>query len=167
VAVLDLQGKGRCALRELRLIDEEIRLLTHMERMRGQSQQDGNSEVTLEHETASAGSGLGVTYVSSVEGQLLLREETVSAVFKPRMQGPTMSLEEFADIELADALERQAREKNQERSDDGTLRWKHLVEQGLEDDADLADRATVNDREWDAWREANPRGSGNKLGKRF
>lgn len=28
-------------------------------------------------------------------------------------------------------------------------------------------QATIKDREWDAWKEENPRGSGNKMGKKY
>lgn len=42
----------------------------------------------------------------------MYRRDTVKAdVFRPRMEGPTMSIEEFADMEVAQAREREAREK--------------------------------------------------------
>ena len=42
-----------------------------------------------------------------------------------------------------------------------------LEADGDEDNARLVEAAVYNDREWDAWKEANPKGSGNKMGKRF
>jgi hypothetical protein len=95
----------------------------------------------------------------------ILREQTVKAVFEPRMGGPTMSLEEFADKELADALRRQKEEaeRAQTGGDTSTMRYRHLEEQGLEDDLELVDAATDRDRDWDAFKEANPRGWGNKM----
>ena len=71
------------------------------------------------------------------------------------------------------------------------FRYKQLAEEGEEDQADLVDqvrveisfttttatttittiyislKATMKDREWDNWKEDNPRGWGNKMGKRF
>lgn len=49
----------------------------------------------------------------------------------------------------------------------GPRRYNQLLQAGEEDDADLVDEATVQDREWDAFKEANPKGWGNKAGKRF
>jgi immunoglobulin-binding protein 1 len=44
-------------------------------------------------------------------------------------------------------------------------RYKALLEEGLEDDEELLDIAAVKDREWDAWKDDNPRGAG--VTKRF
>ena len=46
-------------------------------------------------------------------------------------------------------------------------RYDQLRADGDEDSADLVEQAALRDREWDAWKEDNPRGSGNKMGKRF
>ncbi len=48
-----------------------------------------------------------------------------------------------------------------------TRRYAQLVADGEEDDGALVDQATIKDREWDSWKEENPRGWGNKMGKRF
>jgi hypothetical protein len=48
-----------------------------------------------------------------------------------------------------------------------SLRYKDLLKDGDEDDLDLVDKATIEDRNWDAWKEDNPKGWGNKMGKRF
>ena len=37
---------------------------------------------------------------------------------------------------------------------------------GLEDDKDLVDASAKLDRDWDDWKDENPRGSGNKMGDR-
>ena len=47
------------------------------------------------------------------------------------------------------------------------VRYSQLVAEGLEDDAELVDKATDADRDWDTFKEANPKGWGNKHGKRF
>jgi immunoglobulin-binding protein 1 len=75
-----------------------------------------------------------------------------------------MSLAEFADIEVAQAIERGQKEAAAE----GPVRKiKQLEADGDEERLDLVDLATTEDRNWDAWKEENPRGWGNKMGKRF
>ena len=122
---------------------------------------------SVEQREPPSGQGLRVTSLRSVGGHLLRREEVVRAVFEPRMQGPTMSIEEFADRELADARRRQEQARVEGDQEGAVRRQRHLLEAGLEDDEDLFDQATTNEREWDEWRESHPRGSGNRLGKRF
>lgn len=85
-------------------------------------------------------------------------------VFRDRIAPPTMSLEEFADLEVQQALER---EQRQQEGDGAVRRYGQLLQEGLEDEADLVDQATVKDREWDDWKDNNPRGWGNKMNKRF
>lgn len=46
-------------------------------------------------------------------------------------------------------------------------RYKELLRDGEEDDDELLDEATMADRAWDDWKDNNPRGWGNKMGKRF
>lgn len=49
-----------------------------------------------------------VTHISSVGGSLQIRKEDVRAdVFKPTVALPTMTVEEFGEIELERARERQ------------------------------------------------------------
>ncbi|GLD99665.1 hypothetical protein PINS_up008391 [Pythium insidiosum] len=94
-----------------------------------------------------------------------MRRETIrSQVFQPGHRLPTMSLEEYADRELADAQERQKREQE---APTAPRRYDQLVEDGDEDDAALVDEATYKDRAWDDWKDANPRGIGNKKGSQF
>jgi hypothetical protein len=75
-----------------------------------------------------------------------------------------MSLEEFADIERADA---EARAKAQAEAPKGPRRYNQLVADGEEDDLDLVDEAILQDRQWDDWKDNNPKGWGNKAGKRY
>lgn len=93
------------------------------------------------------------------------RETVKSSVFGMGIAPPTMSLEEFGDLERAAAMERSAQEANSESG--ATKRYKDLVQAGLEDDDELLDAATEADRAWDDWKDQNPRGWGNKMGKRF
>ena len=103
-----------------------------------------------------------------VTGKLQLkREEIKSSVFRPGWNQPTMTLQQYGDMEIARAKEREARQKQAEA--DNLLkpkRYEQLAKDGMEDNADLVDASAKLDREWDDWKEANPKGSGNKMGDR-
>lgn len=45
--------------------------------------------------------------------------------------------------------------------------YQQLEEQGKEDNEELVDQATEYERYWDNWKEHNPKGAGNKMGKLF
>ena len=97
-------------------------------------------------------------------GDLIFKKEQLkSQVFRPSWNQPTMSLQELADIEVAQAKEREQKQKIAEKEAlYKPKRYDQLVRDGLEDNADLVDQSAVLDRNWDEFREANPRGSGNK-----
>jgi len=78
------------------------------------------------------------------------------------MSSPTMSLEEFADLEVSRALER---EKNALELPQVPRKYAQLLASGEEDDEELVDQAVYEDRVWDDWKDENKKGSGNK--KRF
>lgn len=94
------------------------------------------------------------------------RDRIRAAVFTPDPRRlPTVSLEEAADAELADALQRQANQGSEPASkppDQETRRTKQLEEDGDEDDEARYDVATKRDEAWDVWKEEHPPGSGNK-----
>ena len=87
------------------------------------------------------------------------------------MAPPTMTLEEFADLEMAKLMEREKRsaaiKSGEIESAEPPLRYSQLESEGLEDDLAKVDLATLADRDWDAFREAHKKGSGNKMGKMF
>ncbi|CAH0475966.1 unnamed protein product [Peronospora belbahrii] len=108
------------------------------------------------------GQGLEVTRINP---QLEMRRETIrSGVFKPGHRLPTMTLNEYADHEVANAVERQKRE---EEAPKGPRRYDQLVEDGDEDNDALVEEATYKDRAWDDWKDANEKGIGNKGGSQF
>jgi immunoglobulin-binding protein 1 len=110
---------------------------------------------------------LQVTRVSKdAFGQLQVkREEIRSGVLRPGWNQPTMSLEELAEREVRDALEREERQRSAEaEARGGPRRYDQLEKDGAEDDADLVDASAALDRKWDDWKDENPRGSGNKRG---
>ncbi len=87
-----------------------------------------------------------------------------ATVFGPGIAPPTISLEEFADMEKEAA---EARAKQQADAPKGPRKYAQLELDGDEDDLDLVDEATMEDRRWDDWKDDNPRGWGNKMGKRY
>lgn len=104
---------------------------------------------------------------SSINGTQIQRQQIAEGVFKPSWNLPTMSLEELAERERADAIARSESQKEAEaRAKTMPRRYEQLVKDGMEDDADLVDKSAELDRKWDEWKEENPRGSGNKMGER-
>lgn len=111
------------------------------------------------------GRGLRVLHMSSIDGRLEMSRDRIRAkVFTPDPRRlPTKSLEEYADEELKDALEREQRQKDAANDPaNDNRRTKDLHDAGLEDDSTLYDQATDRDEAWDTWREHHPKGAGNK-----
>lgn len=93
------------------------------------------------------------------------REELRGQVFRPGWNQPTMSLEELAQREVQQAMEREERQKSAEAAQStAPRRYQQLVKDGMEDDVDLVNASAELDRKWDDWKDENPRGSGNKRG---
>mmetsp|Transcript_16702 Transcript_16702/g.38562 ORF Transcript_16702/g.38562 Transcript_16702/m.38562 type:complete len:151 (+) Transcript_16702:1-453(+) len=114
--------------------------------------------------------GLQVTHVSKdpSTGHLRFkRDEIQSKVFQPGWSQPTMSLEELGEREYQQAMEREERQRQAaaERMYQ-PKRYKDLVKDGMEDNAELVDASAKLDRNWDDWKDQNPRGSGNKMANR-
>ena len=64
-------------------------------------------------------------------------------------------------------MEREERQKEAEASKmNEPRRYEYLVKDGMEDNIDLVDASAKLDRDWDDWKDENPRGSGNKMGNR-
>ncbi|KAG6619275.1 tor signaling pathway regulator [Phytophthora cinnamomi] len=143
-------------------INQEKDMLETMLKMNASSEkQDLFSEA---HRPPPPPQGQGIE-VTRINPQMEMRRETIrSGVFKPGHRLPTMSLEEYADRELADAQERQKREQE---APQGPRRYDQLVEDGDEDDEALVEEATYKDRSWDDWKDANEKGIGNKKGSQF
>lgn len=101
-------------------------------------------------------------------GQLIFKKEQIrSQVFRPGWNQPTMSLAELGDRERADAIDRENRQKQAEQNAKlNPRRYEQLLKDGLEDNADLVDASAKLDRDWDNWKDENPRGSGNKKADR-
>ena len=78
-----------------------------------------------------------------------------------------MSLEELGEREYQAAIERDARQKEAEADQKNEPRkYEDLLRDGLEDNLELVDASAKLDRDWDDFKDANPRGSGNKHANR-
>jgi immunoglobulin-binding protein 1 len=96
-------------------------------------------------------------------GLRMERQEIQRSVFRPGWNQPTMTLEELAEHEVREAQARSQRQAEYEASQTNAPRkYEQLVRDGREDDADLVDASATLDRQWDDWKDENPRGSGNK-----
>ena len=115
------------------------------------------------------GKGLQVTHITkTATGQLQFkRDEIRSKVFRPGWSQPTMSIEELGEREYQQAMEREERQKQAEANGiNEPRRYEDLVRDGMEDNPDLVDASARLDRDWDDWKDQNPRGSGNKMANR-
>lgn len=86
------------------------------------------------------------------------RHELRQQVFTPGTTMPTVTLDQLADIEIA----------NMQRTEESSKQAKKRQEE--QDDAD-SDRDSVGDakqdeaRRWDDWKDENEKGAGNRFGK--
>ncbi|KAJ1446045.1 hypothetical protein M885DRAFT_547864 [Pelagophyceae sp. CCMP2097] len=88
------------------------------------------------------------------------RDFVKAGVFQPHYQQPTQTLEDFADMEIAGAMERSRRAALGPTME--TRKTAQLHEDGDEDDAALYASAQQRDENWAVYQEHNPRGWGNK-----
>eukprot|EP00984_Skeletonema_dohrnii_P037319 scaffold39304_cov94-Skeletonema_dohrnii-CCMP3373.AAC.1 len=95
------------------------------------------------------------------------RQEIANQVFRPGWNQPTMTLEELGERERADAIQRAEQQTVAEaEAKFRPRRYEQLVKDGMEDDEKLVEASAKLDRDWDEWKEENPRGSGNKMSER-
>jgi hypothetical protein len=82
------------------------------------------------------------------------RAQLQAQVFQPHWRLPTMSIDEYLEIE---------RQRGNIISGGGVIPDKQEVDQ---DDEAAVDAQTYKDRNWDAFKDDNPRGSGNRGGNK-
>lgn len=161
------------ALEEWASTVRELPMIARLVREQQQQQQATTSPSLVDRRappisssTNTGHQGLEVTRITqdTTTGVLQMRREQIRAnVFRPGWNQPTMSLDELAEREVRAAEERAARQQEAE-SMPRPRRFDQLVKDGLEDDADLVDASAKLDQQWDAFKDENPRGSGNKRG---
>ncbi|KAL3938053.1 MAG: hypothetical protein SGBAC_006954 [Bacillariaceae sp.] len=143
-----------------------IEMMVKMEEERHRTQKhQGGAPVQDTRPPPNTGQPLQLTQVTkNAAGQLQFnRSDVRSKVFQPGWNQPTMSLEEFGEREYQQAMEREERSKLAEAEQmHKPRRYKELVRDGMEDDKELVDASAKLDREWDDWKDQNPKGSGNK-----
>ena len=124
----------------------------------GSAADAASSSTASQPRPARESKGLVLTHIDA-EGRMR-REVLKSQVFRPSHRLPTMSIEEFGELEVQRMKEAEARRK--EKGDEGKPDKKiaQLEEEGLEDDIDLVNKATVRDRAWDNWKDDNTKGAG-------
>jgi immunoglobulin-binding protein 1 len=158
------------AKRELPMIEMMVSRELDQERVNrhhgisAEQQEKGRQQIPL------SGKPLQVTHITkdSATGKLeIKRDEIRSQVFRPGWNQPTMSLEELADREVKAAIERDERQKEAEaENENAPRRYEDLIRDGLEDNSELVNASAKLDRDWDDWKDENPRGSGNKMTNR-
>ncbi len=160
----------RKVLDEWGMLRQELQILTMMARQQG-SGSEARGPPSTHPPPPTNPKPLTVTHIDKggPNGKLRIRQEELRGrVFQPGYSLPTVSLEEFAAQEVAEAQEREAKAKAAaDAGPQGPRRYTQLEETGEEDDARLVEESAYQDRAWDDWKDANPRGSGNKMGKRF
>ena len=152
--------------RELPMIDMMVKMEEERQSM---DRHQGSSQAQDRRSQPLSGKPLQVTRITKDSaGQLQVkREEIRSKVFRPGWNQPTMTLEELGEIEYKQAMEREERQKQAESERSlQPRRYEDLVRDGMEDNADLVDASAKLDRDWDDWKDENPRGSGNKMANR-
>lgn len=163
------------ALRELPMLE----MACNMEQQRSEEERHGGGSIAVagsnkdertRQQPPLSAKPLQLTHITqnTVTGELQVRKEEIrSKVFQPGWNQPTMTLEELGEIEMKQAIEREARQKIAEAEQKyAPRRYEQLVRDGMEDNVDLVDASAKVDREWDKFKDANPRGSGNKMGDR-
>ena len=140
------------ALDDIDAIEREQEILQYMIRER---------PVRADPPAAPISKPIEVTHIGpTLEMQ---RQTFQDGVFKPYHRLPTMSLEEYADIEMK-RLEQQTK-RQAESTQTTTLSLNELKEKNLEDVDTLHDAAQEKARKWDDWKDGVPKGSG--VTKRF
>jgi immunoglobulin-binding protein 1 len=158
------------SMRELPMIEMMVKLESERQQMDRHTGEGTAGIIHPDPRASPPGSGLRVTHITkdSATGQLQFkRDEIRSKVFRPGWSQPTMTLEELGEREYQQAMEREQRQKHAESNrKNEPRRYEQLVRDGMEDNAELVDASTKLDQEWDDWKDANPRGSGNKRANR-
>jgi len=163
--ILQIQSCIAKAMSEMAMMKTELELLKHRSDMEDEG---GPGALERFQQEPLPSKPIEVTRMNKVDGELFMEREVVQDnVFRPRMQAPTMTLEEFAMEELDKIAEQDKRKAEAGPDSGGPRRYEHLLRDGDEDDADLVEQATYQDREWDAFKEENKKGSGNRHGKKF
>jgi immunoglobulin-binding protein 1 len=142
-----------------------IEMMAKMEEERQRTEKHRGGASNQDQRPPPSGKPLQLTRITKdAVGQIQIkRDEVRSKVFRPGWNQPTMSLEELGEREYRQAMEREERQKQAESEQaKQPRRYEDLERDGMEDNAELVDASATLDRDWDDWKNENPRGSGNK-----
>jgi immunoglobulin-binding protein 1 len=144
------------ALDEMEAANKEMEVLSFA----ANADQDTLRQAREMRKTATD-AGIEVTRIAGA-GFEVKRETFKDGVFRQFHRPPTVSLEEYAEAEMEKL---RLQEQAQKQAPAPVLSLNEIAEQGLEDDQDQVDVATVKARNWDDWKDAHPKGAG--VTKRF
>jgi hypothetical protein len=146
-----------------------IEMMVKMEEERQVGEKHRGAAQVQDQRPPPSGKPLQLTRITKdAAGQIQIkRDEVRSKVFRPGWNQPTMSLEELGEREYRAAIEREEHQKQAEAEQKSQpRRYEDLIRDGMEDNVDLVDASAKLDRDWDDFKDANPRGSGNKHANR-
>lgn len=146
-----VQSSMRKGFDEIASIDQEISLLEFATRERAKGR-DPRVKADEARRAAPATVIEGMPPTFSIVSK---KEEIRQGVFRPTHTLPTYTVEEWGEIELANA-----KKKEQERAEAEVVRARQIAD---EDSDAEADRETMEKRRWDDWRDENNKGSGNTM----
>eukprot|EP00300_Choanocystis_sp_HF-7_P037534 c53712_g1_i1.p1 GENE.c53712_g1_i1~~c53712_g1_i1.p1 ORF type:complete len:356 (+),score=68.82 c53712_g1_i1:38-1069(+) len=141
------------SMSELATLNQEKEILHHMRQNRPAAvvaQPQPEDDTRFEQKPIADTSTTAVTS-GLTGGAWDLRQKLHAKVFTYGLSLPTMTLEEFAEVELKNALERSERQKE-----------KQAEKAKIDPDSEEAvDAETLKKRGWDDYKDENPRGVGN------
>ncbi|CAH1763086.1 2559_t:CDS:2 [Entrophospora sp. SA101] len=149
------------SIESLILINQELDLLNNMKKIQEQKNYNESSTSSLNDDNKIEEiSRNNEGPLLSKEGKPLRsfiitnqREEILQKVFRPGWRLPTMTIDEY--------LQKEA-ERGNIISGGGNMPEKKEID---DDDEQAVNAETYKAREWDEFKDANPRGSGNQMGK--
>jgi hypothetical protein len=124
-----------------------------------------NGELVLLPKHAVGGQLLTTTTTNTTS--IIKRTDIANTVFRPSWNLPTMTLQQLGDMEYTNAIHRAEQQRHYEsQAMYQPRRYDQLVRDGMEDDSNLVDQSAKLDRDWDDWKDENPKGCGNKMSER-
>ncbi|PXF40224.1 Immunoglobulin-binding protein 1 [Gracilariopsis chorda] len=152
-SIIVLQSAVRRALDMFSSLQEEIEILRFAERQRSKGVDPRVKAEQARPKRPPPGIGdMPPTFRIVNE-----REQERAAVFRPSHSLPTYTIEEWGEIE-ARRLARVEREKKEKE-----IAAKRRKEDEDSDDDEAVERATMEARRWDDWKDEHNRGSGNTI----
>jgi len=140
----------RKALESLEISQQELSMLTQIEKIK--KEHGGTIPKPIEQES--------MIKTFTIPSQLTQREEVTSTVFQPGYPVHTLTPEQWADQQIQLGLLPQGNSNNNNNN-------KKKDEEEDEEDEIENEKATLKSREWDNWKDDNPKGSGNKNDRYF